>query len=117
MADVSRSYPNGLDLTVGPQQCRLNSKEIEEFLGVAEALPIIQAVREAPDGGLWVERFSLPDEDPAIDRFDRDLRYLGTYPAVGRLAGFLSERRVVVLRWAPLAGAYLVAIVELPPTR
>lgn len=89
--DANKLYPEGLKVRFsGDGECVTPSAEVGEKVGVAPTLPVIRAMAVAPDGTLWVERYTFADETPRTDVFDRDGHYVGT--AAGRWLplGFLG---------------------------
>lgn len=71
--------------------------EVVEQRGFAPHLPTVGRLALAPDGTLWVQRYSVGEDDPGpIDLFDPDGRYLGTlsddppFPV-----GFLPDGRIL----------------------
>jgi len=52
--------------------------EVVEQQGFAPHLPTIGRMTIAPDGGLWVQRYTVDKKAAAIDLFDSDGRYTGT---------------------------------------
>lgn len=111
-AHVRRAHPTGLTLEIGPRKCTIAAEDLAEVFGVMPSLPRISGLLQAPDGTLWVERFALPDEDPTVDIFDRDLRYIGSISDVGRPVGFLSEGRILSLVRTGDLGVYALAVLQ-----
>jgi hypothetical protein len=112
---MARQYPEGMRLAIGPVRCVLGPDEIAKQFGVADHLPLIQGLLLSPDGGVWVERFSFPDEEPRIDIFDQEHAYVGTATGVGEPIGFLSNGRFVTLRAAETDGLFRLAIFQVSP--
>ena len=54
--------------------------QLIEKRGIAPRLQAVDALRFAPDGGLWAVRGHVDGEEPAIDVFDPDGEYVGTLP-------------------------------------
>jgi len=68
--------------TRGPgMECRIPAAEMVEKIGYADSLPAVGQVTLAPDGGLWVRRWSVTGRDGPIDVFDAAGAYVGTLPA------------------------------------
>jgi hypothetical protein len=93
--DVDGLFPEGLRVMAGDFDCRVPSDEVERIWGLAPVRPAIAALEIAPDGTLWVERFSLDTEAPRVDVFAADGAYRGTIAGVGLPYGFLSGGRLV----------------------
>ncbi|HSM04997.1 MAG TPA: hypothetical protein VK858_10235, partial [Longimicrobiales bacterium] len=71
--------------------------EVVEQRGMASPVPPITELVVSPAGEIFVERWSLPDEEPAIDVLSSGGDYLGTLPPGFPLPeGFLDEDRFVV---------------------
>ncbi len=89
--DAAKLYPEGLKIRFGSDgECVTPSAEVGEKVGVAPTLPVIRAMAVAPDGTLWVERYTFEDETPRTDVFDRDGHYLGTANGRSLPLGFLG---------------------------
>lgn len=94
--DASKLYPEGLKIRFGGSgQCITPSAEVGEKVGVAPTLPLIRNMVFAPDGALWVERYTFEGESPAVDVFDSQGRYLGTAAGRPLPLGFLGNDRVL----------------------
>lgn len=89
--DASKLYPEGLKVRFGRDgECVTPSTEVGEKVGVAPTLPVLRAMAVAPDGALWVERYTFDGETPRTDVFDRDGHYLGTANGRSLPLGFLG---------------------------
>lgn len=94
--DASRLYPDGLKVSFGEgRECVTPSAEVGEKVGVAATIPVVRTAVVAPDGSLWVERYTFKGETPALDVFDRDGQYLGTLTGRTLPLGFLDNNRVL----------------------
>lgn len=94
--DASKLYPEGLKVRFGADgECVTPSAEVGEKVGVAATLPVVRSMAIAPDGTLWVERYTLARETPRTDVFDRDGHYLGTVSERLRPLGFLGPNVVL----------------------
>jgi hypothetical protein len=94
--DASRLYPDGLKVRFGGGgDCTTPSAEVGEKVGVAATIPVVRAAAIAPDGGLWVERYTFNGETPSVDVFDREGAYLGTLVGRPLPLGFLGGDRVL----------------------
>ncbi len=94
--DARRLYPQGLKVRFGSSgECVTPSAEVGEKVGVAATIPVVRATVVAPDGSLWVERYTFQGETPAVDVFDRDGQYLGTLTGRTLPLGFLGNDRVL----------------------
>lgn len=94
--DASRLYPDGLKVQFGGGgDCTTPSVEVGEKVGVAATIPVVRAAAIAPDGSLWVERYTFDGETPAVDVFDREGAYLGTLAGRALPMGFLGADRVL----------------------
>jgi hypothetical protein len=97
VADVERLYPGGMKVRFGGGgECVTPSSEIAEKIGIAPTLPAIRGIALAPDGTLWVERFTFDGETPVTDLFGADGTYLGTLAGTALPIGFLGADRVVM---------------------
>lgn len=95
-ADAARLYPEGMKVRFGGgRECVTPSSEVAEKIGVAPTLPLVKAVAVAPDGTLWVQRFTFEGETPSVDLFDREGRYLGTVVGKPVPLGFLGNELVL----------------------
>jgi 6-bladed beta-propeller len=94
--DASRLYPQGLKVQFGSGgACVTPSAEVGEKVGVAETLPVVRAVATAPDGSVWVERYTFDGETPAVDVFSADGQYVGTLTGRPLPLGFLGPDQVI----------------------
>lgn len=81
VADAERwAADNPIIYTRGTSECRITTGEMVEKIGYADSLPAIAQVVVAPDGTLWVRRWSVTGHDGAIDIFDPAGGYVGTLP-------------------------------------
>jgi hypothetical protein len=95
-ADAARLYPEGMKIRFGGgRECITPSSEVAEKLGMAPTLPLVKGVAVAPDGTLWVERFTFEGETPSTDVFDAAGRYLGTIAGRSLPLGFLGNDLVL----------------------
>jgi hypothetical protein len=100
---------------VGRRECRVPVGLLASQFGYEPFLPLLRGVGLGPDGSLWVERFTLPDEPTRIDVFAASMDFVGTVAGVGRLVGFLSGGRLVTLRAKDEPGLYQVVVSQLTP--
>lgn len=96
-ADAVKLYPEGLAVSFGGGSggCTTPATEVGEKVGVAPTLPVVRAMRFAPDGSLWVERYTFTGETPRTDVFDADGHYLGTVTGRSLPLGFLGPDTVL----------------------
>ncbi len=95
-ADAVKLYPEGLKVSFGGGgNCTTPATEVGEKLGVAPTLPLVRAMRFAPDGSLWVERYTFTGETPRTDVFDANGHYLGTVTGRSPPLGFLGPDTVL----------------------
>jgi hypothetical protein len=95
-ADAARLYPEGMKVRFGGgRECVTPSSEVAEKIGVAATIPLVKTVAVAPDGTLWVQRYTFEGETPSVDVFDRDGRYLGTVAGKPLPLGFLGDELVL----------------------
>ena len=95
-ADAARLYPEGMKVMFGGgRSCVTPSTEVAEKLGIAPTIPLVKYVVVAPDGGLWVQRYTFEGETPAVDVFDAEGRYLGTVTGRPAPLGFLGNELVL----------------------
>ena len=89
--DASKLYPEGLKVRFGSDgECVTPSAEVGDKVGVAPTLPVVRAMAIAPDGTLWVERYTFAGDTPRTDVFDRDGHYMGTATGHSLPLGFLG---------------------------
>lgn len=91
------SLGDGLRVRVqgGPDRV-CDTAEVVEQQGFAPYLPAIERIAIAPDGRLWVQRYTPGDEPGAIDLFDSGGRYLGTVAdGSGFPMRFLPDGRIL----------------------
>jgi hypothetical protein len=74
----AREHP--IRVTSGAGECRIRPGEMVDKMGFADSLPSISGIRLAPDGTLWVQRWTVGDEPGPVDVFDASGEYLGTLP-------------------------------------
>jgi len=95
VADAVKLYPEGLMVSFGSETCTTPAAEVGEKVGVAPTLPLVRAMRVAPDGSLWVERYTFSGETPRTDVFDAEGHYLGTVSGRSLPLGFLGPDLVL----------------------
>lgn len=79
---AERSVPDGeLSIRFGSGQCRVPAADVVEARGFAAVMPAIARIAVAPDGGVWVARYTPDQPRPPVDVFGADGAYLGTLPA------------------------------------
>lgn len=95
--DAVKLYPEGLKVRFGGAggECITPSAEVGEKVGVAPTIPVVRETAIAPDGTLWVERYTFAGETPRTDVFDRDGHYLGTIIGRSLPLGFLGNNLVL----------------------
>jgi hypothetical protein len=111
--DVERLYPKGT--WFGRRDCPVDGETLATQFGIEPVLPVIGGVHAAPDGSLWVERFTFPDEDTRVDVFEPDGSYLGTLVGIGKPAGFLSGGRFVALVRDEAADVFQARVYQTDP--
>lgn len=96
-SDAVKLYPEDFKVMFGggAPPCVTPATEVGEKVGVAKFIPLIRKMRFAPDGSLWVERYTFKGETPAVDVFDADGQYLGTASGRSLPLGFLGNDRVL----------------------
>ena len=75
--------------------------------------PLLKGILITPDQGVWVERFTFPDEVPRVDVWDAQGAYQGTMVGIGRPIGCLAENRFVALVYDESVGLYRVGIFQI----
>lgn len=85
-AAVNRFFPDGK--IIGTRDCVVRPDELVAKRGVASAVQPIRRLAIDPDGRLWAERNTFPDEPGRTDVFDATGRYLGTLNGFGAPLGF-----------------------------
>ncbi|MCC6246128.1 MAG: 6-bladed beta-propeller [Gemmatimonadaceae bacterium] len=89
--DAARLYPDGLKVGFDGGECVTPSAEIAEKVGMAPTLPVVRSSLMAPDGSLWVARYTLKGETPSVDVFSPAGQYEGTLRGRGLPLGFLGN--------------------------
>jgi len=112
-ADVERLYPQGT--WMGRRDCKTDGEILMRQFGIEPHLPILRGVLVAPDGAVWVERFTFPDEETQVDIFGSDGSFSGTAVGVGRPVGFLSKGRFVALVSDDGSGLYQIRVYQRQP--
>jgi len=110
---VARLYPAGR--AMGNRLCVVSPDVLAEQQGIAETLPSISALALAPDGSLWVGRFTFPDEPSRIDVFSTDGVYRGTLTGVPPPLGFLPNGQFVGTLPHPESGGEILGVFRLTP--
>ncbi len=90
-ADVSRLHPEGMKIGFNGGACVVPSAELFAKQGVAEQLPLVEALRYDRQGRLWAQRFGIGDEPRSVDVYDRDGAYLGTLSGKPAPFAFIGE--------------------------
>jgi hypothetical protein len=107
-----REVGEGMTIRVeGAGNCVVPPEEVIEKRGYADVVPAIRGIALAPDGWLWVQRYTLPGEPRKIDVFDETGAYVGTLTGralpiaflpngdiLERVADELGIQRLVVYR-------------------
>jgi 6-bladed beta-propeller protein len=89
---VSRLYPEGMTVKFGGGgQCTVSAEDIIAKLGTGGNVPLIRDITFAPDGSMWVERYTFKDETPKVDVFAPNGRYTGTLVGHGIPMGFVGD--------------------------
>jgi hypothetical protein len=117
-AGVRRLYPEGQRIGFGRGRsdgCTISVEDLIEQQGVAPVVPEIQGLVLAPDGTLWVQRYTFPDEPQRVDVFDPSGVYRGTITGHGVPAGFLSGNRVLFPIKDEETGGYSLGLFVLEP--
>jgi hypothetical protein len=83
---VRRFFPNGK--VVASRDCIVSPKELVTKRGVARKIQPLRRLAIDPEGRIWAERNTFPDESPRTDVFDASGRYLGTLGGFGAPLGF-----------------------------
>ena len=95
-SDAARLFPDGMKIRFGGgRECVTPSSEVAEKIGVAPTVPLVKGVAVAPDGTLWVQRFTFEGETPSTDIFDAAGNYLGTIVGKPLPLGFLGNDLVL----------------------
>lgn len=117
-AAVRRLYPEGMRIGFGrgrADRCLIPVEDLIEKQGVAPVVPEIQGLALAPDGTLWVQRYTFPDEPQRADVFDPSGVYVGTVTGHGVPAGFLPGNRVLFPIKDEETGGYSLGLFLLEP--
>jgi hypothetical protein len=94
----------------GGGQCTVKAQDIIDKLGTGGDVPQIKAIAFAPDGTMWVERYTFKDEDPKVDVFAATRQYLGTVPDKSLPMGFAGKDLVLFPIELKETGATVVGI-------
>lgn len=94
--DASKLFPEGMRVRFGgPKECVVPARELGEKLGMAPTVPLLRSMAWAPDGSLWVERYTFEGDPPRTDVFDARGGYVGTAYGRSLPLGFLGPDVVV----------------------
>jgi hypothetical protein len=108
---VERLYPEGMTVQFGGGgKCTVKAEEIIEKLGPGGDVPHVRALTFGPDGTMWVERYTFKDEEPEVDVFAANGRYVGTLPGHTMPMGFIGDDLVLFPIEDEDTGAILVGI-------
>lgn len=117
-ADAVKLYPEGLVVGFGGgRKCVTPATEVGEKLGVAPTLPMVRSMRFAPDGSLWVSRYTFKGETPRTDVFDANGHYQGTINGHSLPLGFLGPDTVVFAIEDEDTGASVIGIFGIKRSR
>ncbi|HQW66057.1 MAG TPA: 6-bladed beta-propeller [Gemmatimonadales bacterium] len=109
--DASRLYPEGMKVRFGGgRECVTPSEEVAEKIGVAATLPMVKAMAVAPNGELWVQRYTFEGETPSVDVFDAGGAYLGTVTGKGVPLGFLGNDLILFSIENPDDGTSIIGV-------
>lgn len=115
--DVSKLYPEGFKVRFGGgRECVVPTKEVGEKVGLASHLPVVRSLKYAPDGSLWVERYTFEGETPFTDVFDARGEYLGTLEGQSLPLGFLGPDVVLLSIKNPDDGTSVIGIFRIQRT-
>lgn len=89
----------GLTIRIsGAGTCTVPPEKVVDERGIADVLPAIGDLAVAPDGTLWVRRFSVRGDPSVIDLIAPDGTYLGTLPEGSPFpAAFLPDGRIAAV--------------------
>lgn len=117
-ADAVKLYPEGLVVRFGgDRKCVTAATEVGEKLGVAPTLPMVRAMRFAPDGSLWVARYTFDGETPRTDVFDVNGHYQGTINGRSLPLGFLGPDTVLFAIEDEDSGSRVIGIFRISRSR
>lgn len=111
--DAHRLLPEGQRIGFGMRGrdgCSIPTDDLIEKLGLAPVVPTMQRLLLAPDGALWVQRQTFPDEPNRVDVFDADGSYLRTVTGQELPLGFLSGGRLLFSLHDEETGGYAIGI-------
>ena len=96
---AERSVAKGeLTIQFGTSQCRIPASDVVKVQGFAPVVPAIDRIALAPDGGVWVARYTPGEPRPPADVFGADGAYLGTLPADSPFpAAFLPDGSILAV--------------------
>jgi hypothetical protein len=83
------------DFSIG--DCHIPAREALSGFGHAETISVIDDIRIAPSGDIWVRRSALAGEDEKIDVFDKRGEYRGTILNMPFPAAFVTENLMVAI--------------------
>lgn len=95
-AQWAKEHPTRFVSSAG--ECVIDPEQVAEKRGFAPYMPLIGAVRLAPNGVLWVQRSAFVADSGKIDVFDASGQYLGT----------LADGTKMPIGFAPSGEALLV---------
>lgn len=108
---ASKLYPEGMRVRFGgSKECVVPAKELAEKLGMAPTIPVVQSLAWAPDGSLWVERYTFEGDPPQTDVFDAQGGYVGTAYGRSLPLGFLGPNVVLFAEPNPDDGSSRVGV-------
>ncbi len=91
-AAIRRLYPEGFVVRFGGGgKCVVPVAEFREKVPVAPSVPLIRDLALAPDGTVWVQRYTFDDEPPRVDVFGPSGGYLGTLEGKPVPLGFAGD--------------------------
>lgn len=93
---ADRMYPDKWRVSFGNGGgCEIEGREVAAKAGMADHLPVVNAVAFGPEGTVWVARHSFPGDPPVTDVFAASGAYLGTITGRGLPLGWLGPDRIL----------------------
>ncbi len=93
-----RELGDGQTMQIGQQSCTIPPEEIAQQTGMAPEVPVLKgAMAFAPDGTLWIQRHTFPDEARRVDLFRPDGAYLGTVENAPAPLAFLPSGDIITI--------------------
>jgi hypothetical protein len=114
---VNRLHPDGMQIRFNGGACTVPAAELLEKQGVADRLPLVEALQFDRQARLWVQRYGIRDEPRSVDVFDRDGNYSGTLSGRAVPLGFIGNDIALFAEPDDETGVVQIAAYALSPPR